>query len=351
MLLSATTAALALNACAIDPEAEEAGTETQALAASSTGQGIMVDFDASGTYALVTNQVWRFDQEAAAAYFTNAWDGVAPTSSCSGNACNGNLCGIPAAPAAPAADPDKVVDAGGSAVADKSRCTFLDGGTLVLTDSYTQSASVSVSCTVSGRSKSATYNFAYTYAIAPDPATAAVAPFTAWNMISETGDGSTAHVDVTALIAGESVLSKANMPRKYSFSIEETDPVTLLPVSRVRDLLVSFDGAPGIPATSSVSYPIDFAYATNAGTNGNVSLLADGDARTILNTDSFAGNNDGGADGSALAAALMDPVGGDLGAGDHLVTLTGTVKGNSAAASVDFSVTQIIHVITPGCGQ
>ncbi len=158
-------------------------------------------------------------------------------------------------------------------------------------------------------------------------------------------------MDVTALIAGESVLSKANQPRKYSFSIEDTDSVTGLPVSRVKNLAVSFDGALAIPATSSVSYPIDFYYVTNAGTNGNTSLLADGDARTILNTDSFAGNDNGGSGGAALAAALMDPVGADLGAGDHTVTLTGTVKDNSALGSSSIAVTELIHVITPGCGQ
>jgi len=174
-------------------------------------------------------------------------------------------------------------------------------------------------------------------------------------MVSETSDGETAHVDISALIAGESAVSKANWPRKYSFSLEEpgTDPTTGLPVmvSRVVNLAVSVDGTVAIPATSTVVYPIDFAYTTNAGSNGNTSLLTDGDARTILNTDWFAGNDNGGADGSALAAALMDPVGADLGAGDHTVTLTGTVKGNNATANLLFSVTQTIHVVHPGCGQ
>jgi len=358
-------ALLSLAACVAqegDFEGEDIGQETQALAASSTGQGIMANMTSIGTLALVTNQIWHFDQLAAATFFTNAWDGNAPTYSCSGNACNGDLCGVPAAPAAPAADPSKVTGPGGSGVADKSRCTFLDGGTLVLTDSYEKTAQASVSCTVSGRSKSATYTFRYTYAVAPDPELSTVASFTAWDLVSETGDGSSVHVDIGGFIAGESVLSKANLPRKYSFSLLETDPLTGLPVSRVQNLAVTIDGAAPIPATSTYVQnapgallgdpgALDFAYVTNAGTNGNVSLLADGDARTILNTDSFAGNQNGGAEGSALAGANIDPVGADLGVGDHTVVLTGTVKGNSATSSIDFAVTQLVHVITPGCGQ
>jgi len=362
----AVIAACSLAACAADVDGVDdgIGQESQALAASSTGQGIMVNMTSIGTLALVTNQIWHFNQTAAATYFTNGWDGNAPTYSCSGNACNGNLCGVPAAPAAPAADPSKVWNPGGSAVADKSRCTFLDGGTLTLTDAYAQSAQASVSCTVLGRSKSATYTFHYAYVVAPDPALATVAPFTAWDLVSETGDGSTAHVDVTGFIAGESVLSKANLPRKYSFSLLDgtTDPLTGLPVSRVKNLMVSIDGAAAVPATSTYvqnapgALPgdpgaLDFAYATNAGSNGNLALLADGDARTILNTDSFSGNQNGGADGTALAGATVDPVGADLGVGDHTVVLTGTVKDNAALANIDFSVSQIVHIVAPGCGQ
>ena len=362
--------ALALASCGLPDDSanlgDANGTEAQALAQASTGQGIMVNLTTSGTLALVVNQVWRFNQNTSAAYFTNAWDGNAPTYGCSGNACNGNLCGLPAAPTAPAIDPSKVTNPGGSAVADKSRCTFLDGGLLTLTDSYQQSAQKSVSCTVSGKSKSATYTFRYTYAVAPDSSLSTVAPFTAWDLVSENGDGSSAHVDVSAFIAGESVVSKANWPRKYSFSLLESsiDPLTGLPVmvSRVRDLAVSFDGLNPVAVSSTYvqnapgALPgdpgaLDFNYVTNAGTNGNTSLLADGDARTILNTDSFDGNQNGGSDGTALAAAVMDTVGADLGAGDHTVTLTGTVKENGALASTSFSVTQIVHIVHPGCGQ
>ena len=96
---------------------------------------------------------------------------------------------------------------------------------------------------------------------------------------------------------------------------------------------------------------MDFFYTTNAGSNGVTLLLANGDARTLLNTDTFSGNNNGGADGSALAIAIMDAVGVDLAVGDHSVTLAGTVKDNTATADIGFSVTQTLHVLTPGCSQ
>ena len=131
--------------------------------------------------------------------------------------------------------------------------------------------------------------------------------------------------------------------------------------NRVVNLVVS-NGVSSFPATSTVvaNAPgalagppgaVDFAYTTNAGSNGAVSLLQNGDARTILNTDGFAGNNNGGADGSALAWAIMDPVTLTLAPGTYSITLTGTVKGNTAqAAPIPFSVSQTVQVIGQSCG-
>jgi hypothetical protein len=115
---------------------------------------------------------------------------------------------------------------------------------------------------------------------------------------------------------------------------------------------------------------VDFCYTTNAGSNGNTSLLLNGDARGILNgvslygpepcdlgtqttttsPDTFAGNNNGGADGSALAYAKMDEqTVSSLGAGDYKVTLTGTVKGNNDLANIAFSVTSQPHISAGNC--
>ena len=59
----------------------------------------------------------------------------------------------------------------------------------------------------------------------------------------------------------------------------------------------------------------------------------------------------GGADGSALAKAVMNPVNLNLSAGSHTVILSGTVKDNSALADISFHITEVINIVTPGCGN
>jgi hypothetical protein len=235
------------------------------------------------------------------------------------------------------------------------KCAFLDGTALPST-TYTQTAKVS---TGSGKT-AATYTYTYTYNIAPT--VSSVDPLTAWDLVNTTG-GTTAEVDINAQIAGESVVNNTSVGTKYSFSLLESDGIT----SRVTNLAVNVTDSNGNTVTSATpgstltqNAPgalsgdpgaVDFTYTTNARSNGNTSLLQNGDARTILNTDSFAGNNNGGADGSALAIANMDSVPLNVGPGDYTVTLTGTVKGNNALADTSFSVTQTIHIITPGCSS
>ena len=94
---------------------------------------------------------------------------------------------------------------------------------------------------------------------------------------------------------------------------------------------------------------MDFRYLTNAGSNGSTEYLQVGDARAILNNDVFAGNQNGGSDGSALAWAVLDPVYVELGAGDHSITLTGLVKGVSASIDSTFSINRTVTIVTPGC--
>ena len=89
---------------------------------------------------------------------------------------------------------------------------------------------------------------------------------------------------------------------------------------------------------------VDFFHTTNAGSQGSLSLLSNGDARTILDHDNFAGNDNGGADGSALAIARMQPVSMSLTPGNYTVSLKGTVKGVDITASQDFQVATQINV-------
>jgi hypothetical protein len=318
----------------------------------------MVSFNATGTFAIVETQTYQLNIATASALFTNTWDGNAPSVSCTGSP---TACSNPAPPAPPAPAPDPNVLAGPNTkgnighdgIVGDNKCTLLNGGTLT-SGTYTQTVKVSVGSGATGR----TYTYTYTYNVTPT--SNPVAALTAWDLVNDNGGG-LAHVDVGANIAGESALSSAKHDLKYSFSIVDGDG------NRVQNLVVTVTDVNTsavvgtFPAGSTVvtNAPgalvgdpgaLDFLYTTNAGSNGVTSLLTNGDARTILNTDSFAGNQNGGADGSALAWAVMDTVGLDLGPGDYTVTLTGVVKGNSASANLPFSVSQTLHIIGQGCG-
>jgi hypothetical protein len=229
------------------------------------------------------------------------------------------------------------------------------GGTLQ-SRTYTQTAEIIQGST----STKCTNTFTYTYVVAPTQTT--VDPLTAW-ILFNSNPGGLAEVTVNADIAGESVLSK-DTDKKFSFSLRNPDTT-----SRITGLTVALTGdatdtqspahqilenAPG--ALAGDEGAVDFNYVTNAGSNGTVSLLKNGDARTILNDqsfsgDNFAGNNNGGADGSALAKAVMDEVVFELGVGDYNIALTGTVKGNTAASTLSFGISQTLHIIGQGCGE
>jgi hypothetical protein len=341
---------LALPACGADGfgvETPEDVSVGAAVTSASTGQGIMVDVDVAGSLALVTNRTYEFDETIAATFFTNAAL-PSPAVTCLGDGCS--HCAAPIRP-----DPPPPSEPALAQLVLQSKCTFLDGG-LLGSVQYTQRASSQVQClTFPEGVVSATYTYEWTYRVVPRAS--AVSPLTAWELKDQASSGNTASIDVTSIIAGESALSSKAQPRKYSFSLLDSDGTL-----RVQDLAVSLDGraptplasiyvqnAPGAQAGDPGA--LDFNYVTNAGSNGNLSLLAEGDARTILNTDSFAGNQEGGANGSALAAVITAPVSFQLPVGDHSLVLTGKVKDNSAQSSSALSVSRIVHVVTPGCSS
>jgi hypothetical protein len=327
---------------------------------SQTAQGIMVNLAGSGDFALGDTMMYRFNPANASAYFSNAWDGNAPTVNCTG----GSACSTataPAAPAAPAPDAGYVDSSNGRSRAQgadqANECTFFVGGNLN-GKSYTQTASVtqSVPVLVGKQTKYQSLNYTYTYTYNVTPTVASVPSLTAWDLYKSTGD-TIADISINADIAGESVVVSNQFPSgKYSFSL--TDSVV---GNRVQGLALTVSDTTGWSdtqypnSTVFANYPngsLDFDYTTNAGINGTAqSFLKNGDALTILNSDTFAGNNNGGADGSALAKAVVDTVNLSLPVGDYNVRLTGTVKGNSAVADLPFSVTQTVHIIGQGCGS
>jgi hypothetical protein len=370
-----------------------------------TAQSIMVNLLGGGTYAVHENQTWKFNLDAAAALFDNQWDGVAPVVSAGNVKSSKNTAvsvtpGVVVAPCAlvqptpttPSPDASVVkhnAHPGKDDVVGVNECKLLDGTALVGT-TYTINVSIDATCSYVSDSRAIqggpnagkfnvetttltqTYTFTYTFVVTP--LQASYAPFTAWYLIDQGGSGGAAKIPVSAFIAGESVQKSKQNPLKYSFSILNSDGT-----SRVSGLLVSADGGTPVAATSSViknnpadaatltteagqvefgaGGALDFFYIGNAGTNGDLSLLANNvDARTLLNggiatrIDTFAGNNNGGADGSALAAAIVDTVDLDLANGDHTITVSGVVKDNSALANLPFTVSKTVHIITAGCG-
>jgi hypothetical protein len=365
--------------------------------ATQTGQSIMVNLLAEGTFAIVETNTYEYNFDTAAGYFTNAWDGNPPAVSSNTSSHDSTTNNVVTPPAvespctpsitdpfpgsAPQADANKLYDGhpGHNDVVGNNGCTFLNGG-LLTGDTYQQTATASGSCSYvstvtqnpNGKYKvvtttvDTTNTYTYTYNITANAPydTDPVAGLTAWDLVSSEGGGDTAHVDIGGQIAGESVISKTGLPRKYSFSLNE-DPLDNT-ISRVQNLAIYVDdvlvanpashvfhnaagAAPGAPGA------VDFDYTGNAGSNGNTGLLYTPEpaaARTILNTDSFAGNQDGGSDGEALAWAIMDSVGLDLAPGAHSIKLTGTVKDNSGLTDIGFNITQQITVETqgPGCG-
>ncbi|GAB2532155.1 hypothetical protein [Spirosoma aerophilum] len=299
----------------------------------STGQGIMVKLLASGDYSVSGSKVYKFDETAAATYFTTTISPGVPTN-CNGSPTNCNISNTPAAPLAPAPNVNKL-----KALISDNKCRFLSGATLSGT-TYTQTE------TAAGLNGRGNFEFTFTYTIAPttsDP----VAPYTAWPLFQDNTDG-TATIPVSATIAGESAMSSKQFPKKYSFSLDEGVDINGDPISRVQDLVLTVDGVP-TSVSSHLVFGQNFMYVTNAGSNGTTSLLVDGDATSILNNDSQPGNNNGGVGGKDLASALVDAIPYSLGEGAHTINLTGKIKGNSATADIGFSVTSSINIVTPGC--
>lgn len=305
---------------------------------SQTAQSIMVVFNNSGSYAIVGTQVWKLDITAAAGYFTNQYDGNV-TCNWNGNP-NNNPCGALTAPTAPLPLDNAVTGNGGfqgqgnighDGVVGDEKCILLSGGTLY-SEPYTQPLD-------DPNVKNVTWT--YEYLVAPDPANdidsgnpgVQVAPFTAWYLFQDNGSQA-AQITMNAFIAGQSVVKNKTVGTKYSFSIVEPDVPNRVQnlVLTIKDsggniIFTAYPGstvvtnAPGSTPNPTANFgdvflpfvspnddgSLDFWYKQNAGTNiganGYVALLVNNiDARNLLNGvggyDTFAGNQNGGFDGS-----------------------------------------------------
>lgn len=348
--------ALVIAICASIVVLPAAPTAAKRSGSTQTAQAIWTDFRAagSGDYGFTDRATYAFDAGVAAgAYGT-------PTARLTNTACTGggSNAGQPCNPAnAPGAG--DAPDAPSFSVPNADRCTFWSGGEL---STVTQTVLVERD----GLSGSGSWKYTWTFtwdpagAIAGDDGLDAGTPIGAWSLTGLDGDGA-ATVVFPGRIAGLSAqqTSKASGP-KYSFSMLAGDGTP-----RVADVTVTAMNGAVVVSTQTVDAAVidaadpDFqefslgsgGLSTLMAQNGVLSLLRTGNARTILNTDAFPGNDDGGSTGAALAYVQLDAAHVSLPEGTFDIILTARVKGIDGSADTSVSVTREVKILGLGsCG-
>jgi len=340
-----------------------------ASAQTQTAQSAMVALTPdSVAYEIAGTITWKFNggnhtdvdlTGSAMSYYTNQWDGVTPTPTCTGGGSNGCLT-APAAPAVPAPDSIELQQR-----AQADRCTFFFGGTLG-TGTYTKVVTVNVNS--GAPAQKGNWKFTYTYAITPMQA---VASETAWTS-EETGG--TVNLGFSGYVASESY-QKQSTRHKYSFTMVDGG------ITRARNVsaslmngtatLASFDlnnVATGVdPAIIDGLYVVgagaDFDYFANGGIFGNSAVFTalHAPARKIANSvvkiltgadaapaDNFAGNNNDLAAGNVHIGPYSGSFDGLTEPGTYTVVVAGSLKENSSSADFGFSVTSSLIQIG-GC--
>lgn len=289
-------------------------------------QGVMVKFSGLDNLAVISNQVYAFDAQAAAQYYSI--EGIGYSLSCTG-ATGCSSTNQPPVPTPPTPNQSLKVT-----FAENQKCVFLTGGSL------TQTSIFQIAVTLPGLNGSGTWRYNFGYVIAPNIAFAE--PLTAWNFVSSSSTGD-ALASISASVAAQSVL-QVGKSKAYSFLIDRNDGS-----ARIRNLQLFINGSLVGQPTASVQRNVDFEFSANAGAIGTTSLLQIGDARTILNTDSVSTNNNGGSTGRQLAMASTSPVNVLLGPGTFAVKLKGKVLAVDSIAEQNFEVTETLEVLGQGC--
>lgn len=226
-----------------------------------------------------------------------------------------------------------------------------------------------VSGSTNGVNGKGNYTWSWTFSYAP----VSPGPFEA-----KTAFGYNYSIDDSVSVAlagnlyGQSAKKGAKDPGpKYSFSMRASDGavrVANVNLSWIKDGDSSTLQSLTVPSTSielqenlydpvANTNSVDFKVTTEAGaltTNGDTSLLAFSTASVlkyaaeVLNGDWFAGNNNGGSDGSALARVRVDAGAIPLsGSGTYSFTLSASVKELTATGSVG-TVTSTSKVVIGG---
>jgi hypothetical protein len=312
------------------------------MAQSQTAQSAMVDLQLGhASYQIEGTITWTYDRDAAETFYSNAWDGNAPVVTVGSGA-------VQTSPG-----PDAPSGVALQNHAQQERCTFFLGGDLTGT-TYTQ--------TVNGTKG---WKWTYTYNITPNLEPATVAAKTAWTS-EETGG--TVDVTFDGFVASESYLKQAKTT-KYSFTLLDGNLL-----SRVQNVSAQLQKLDDLLNWVSVGDPVllgtlgtldvtaaseDFPYFGNAGFFGNslvysslhtTGYLSASPVSAILTSDSFLNNNNDLISGNVHQALYGSNFPGISEAGSYQVVVSGTIKGNSASASVSFTVASEVLVIG-GCTQ
>ena len=240
---------------------------------------------------------------------------------------------------------------------DDNICIFLNGGELSPVSTEKSAPSIK------GLNGSGTFTFKYTYTISP-LSTAQLLAKTSWEKQVTINP---ARLQVLGTIAGLSALSQSKGV-KYSFSLT-TFNTDSEPISRIESINVQLLNSKGLELSSSpttsdirtntpgaIPYSegaVDFFY-TGSNLVGNSSILPTSgkEARNILNTDIFAGNNDGGSDGKSLQIADIKPVQFEIDVdGVYTIKITAVVKGNSAEGSTFQTISQTSQIRVVGANS
>jgi hypothetical protein len=282
-------------------------------AAGSTGQGIMINILSSGIYIIDGSETWKFNEAAGNTLLQTTVTGPVITFGSGAQ---------PPTPTQPAPNLPNNYWVSGSPF---NRCIMWNGGSLPEYN-YTQTVNMTKG-----------WKFTWTYTVTGIQQS--FDPKTAWDLESTDG-GNTVTVDVGADIAGLSALTSKQHPKKYSFTLLDG-----YGVNRVQNLQLYVNDVLQASPGNTIESGVDFYYETNAGSNGNTSLLQDGMASALLLGDSFSGNNGP----ENMIWSHMDAQQFELGPGDYTLKLTGVIKGNTGSADLGFSVVKNLTISAQGC--
>jgi hypothetical protein len=319
-------------------------------AQTSTAQSAMFNNTASGNFVITGNEVWSYNKDTAATYFTNTLTS-GPDVTCGGSPTNCADDNKPDPPAAPAPDASKL-----NATVNSNSCNFWEGTELSVS---TGQQNYKQSVTINGLNTKGNWTFEWTYTVAVGTTNPPAAQ-TAWEL--QSSSTTTADVSVTGFFAGQSTqLASGKGKKDWSFKASHT--MTDAGVSRLVDPVAKiYDAGANLVCSLAIStaleYGVDYFYAQNAGSNGPTGQLIDGDTVNRIqnglkaspngNVDDFAGNNTtlgerANITGTTPAACSI------AAAGSYSLQVSGILKGVSGSASLPVSVTSSVCISAGSC--